>query len=159
MMLRTFRFSGVQTAWAESAQLVFAVRDGLKVCRVHAEGNAAQVVDLQPIGDRANHQLVGHPVSLVVSPGANSELSVAVPILPGQPNPTWAKVGAEIRRRPVLINLGPEPLGKGTLTSHLEFILRGVMRATVRAVRPLLIVPRPLSADGNLAIGAGMVAI
>ena len=104
---------------------------------------------------RRNRPVVQFPrVTMGAVGAATGDGNLAVPVLVLPSNPKPAVAG--------LVHLRPKPFFNwcaGILSEHLELILRGVMRATVTAVRPLSIVLRPLSSDGALTLGAGMTAI
>ena len=85
---------------------VLAVRHGFEVGGIDATPVPAEVVELEPFGDRTLDQLVRHTVS--VEPprwfGARADLSVA-DHLEGHPRP--ASIGSA-----ALVHLGPEALSE-----------------------------------------------
>ncbi len=78
---------------------VLAVRDRFKVVGVHARTVAAEMVELHPLGNRPDAELVGPAVSLGDPLAANPEHAIAVAIVCGAPEPTVLSEQ----------NLAPEP--------------------------------------------------
>lgn len=112
----------------------------------------AGMADTHSIRNRPEMQFPREPMGAICLPAGDCDLAVAVFVSTRRPDPT----------RATAINVRPKPLNHGLpgiLSRHLGLILQGVSRATVTAVRPLSIVSRPLSSDGALTLGAGMVAI
>lgn len=84
--LRTPQLGGVLRGDANASARVFAGRDGFKVRGIHARPIAAQMVNLQPIGDRADVQLVGESVGAMLH---TLDLEVSVAAIQAQlPFPT-----------------------------------------------------------------------
>lgn len=160
MAVRAMRFAGVHAGRPKPTQLVLAARNRFQMCRVYADRSSTKMVKFQSCRDFTNHQFVSHPVSLIMATAGKGELPVAMAVLPCCPQPAGPEVGTVSRYRPALVDFGPKSLIKWfRLRGHRGTSIPGVMRATVTAVRPLSIVLRPLSSDGALTLGAGMVAI
>ena len=99
------RLSGVASGEALASPLVLSGRDGFEVRRIHAGSVAAQMVDLEALGDRADEQLVGEAMGGNAT-SVEAEHSVALLVPVRGPFPT---VGP-------LVDLGPEPfLGRGSV--------------------------------------------
>lgn len=123
-----------------------------KMIRPNTRRIVAMVANAHVRWYRAVVQFPREAMRAVGSLTSDGHFPVAVPVSATVPSPALAG----------LVYLRPKPFFNryaGILSGHLELILRGVMRATVDAVRPLLSISRPLSAGAALTLGAGMVAI
>src|SRR5690242_5887416 len=80
----------VQARLTKPASPVLVGRDRLEVGGVHARSITAEMVNVQPIGDRAHEKLVGNPVH--VAAGAIGQRDAAVPrrVERRSPNPAVA---------------------------------------------------------------------
>lgn len=100
---------------------VLGVGHRLKMCRVNAKFDAAEVVKFQTGGDFA--------MSLCPSPAVCSppsalkfELPVAPTVLASAPKPARTQVGPRLRGRSVFVDLRPEPFSYRRLR-HLDHLL------------------------------------
>lgn len=87
---------------AIAAMHVDSVRDGLQVARVHARAHAAQVIELTPVRDRTDEELVRSSMRNVRSEaalivGCHRDESVPLPVLCAWPDPASVRVLRETR--------------------------------------------------------------
>jgi hypothetical protein len=96
------------------------VRHRLQVVRVDTPRCPTEMVELQPIGDRAAKELVGEAVGIVAWASTRSESAVPLVVERRGPEPAWTQVWAVLGHWASRIHLGPEALvdeliGQGSL--------------------------------------------
>jgi hypothetical protein len=71
----------------DAAERVLAARDRFEMGRVHARWVTAEVIELEPIRDRPDHQLISDPVSLLETAPRNMDAPVSERVLRAEPSP------------------------------------------------------------------------
>jgi hypothetical protein len=122
--------NGVTRAEADAAQDVHSPWDRLHVLRIHAAAHATPMIDVEPVGDRANQRLeyeaMGTPCSLRPS---LADCTVAILLDGAEPQPAR---GIRFRDR-----LVPEPLRQSAVPEvHFTSLLVFTMLTNHRTARP-----------------------
>lgn len=121
MALRAVRLRRVACRDRVALQRVLTLGRWLKMPRVHARPVAAQMVDRQPLGDRADEDLVGHPVRhLPEALGLAFAVPLRVPKAKPEPASAWSD-----------FDLRPDPLSN---LSASGFAQHSAIIAHMRAV-------------------------
>jgi hypothetical protein len=150
--VRTGMVTHSRSPFEVSISSVLGIGSKPEMVWANARGIVAAMENAHSIRDWPEVQFPRESMGTIGSFTGDRDLAVLVFVPASRPKPALAS----------LIDFRPKPLSNrysGILSGHLELILRGVMRATVDAVRPLLSISRPLSAGAALTLGAGMVAI
>jgi hypothetical protein len=83
---------GVDSQWRHSTRLVFGGRHRLKMRRIHAMPNAAQMIEMQAIGYRSIRQLIGHAVRECRPLRRQGEVAISVLAPARRPQPTAVRL-------------------------------------------------------------------
>lgn len=121
-----------------AAEQVLPSRDSFEVARTKAVTHSTQVIDLQPLGNGSDDQLVRHtmgvdPLSFTVVQVAVAAAALAL-AQRARPEPTRAQVRAMLGGRPVPVGSTPQAISEGG---------QGAACRRARTVPPLVVGSTP----------------
>src|SRR3989337_1189553 len=70
---------------------------------IHTMPHSAKVIPLIPFRSGTKKEMMNHDFTII-----DFNLCVSIILLSAKPQPTWTEVGAVLRHRAILVNLGPE---------------------------------------------------